>query len=95
MYYLLLYDYVEDVIRRRAPFREAHLAHIQRYLDRGELVLGGAFDNPVNGAALAFRTSDRTVVETFARNDPYVGNGIVTAWRVKDWNVVVGTAHEA
>jgi hypothetical protein len=27
MYYLLLYDVVDDFIGRRAPFRHAHLAH--------------------------------------------------------------------
>jgi hypothetical protein len=28
--------------------------------------------------------------EDFARNDPYVKAGLVTAWRVRQWNVVVG-----
>ena len=30
------------------------------------------------------------VAERFARNDPYVVNGLVAKWRVRSWNVVVG-----
>ena len=33
MYSLLLYDYVDDIVERRAPFRDAHLALV-RDLDR-------------------------------------------------------------
>jgi uncharacterized protein YciI len=29
-------------------------------------------------------------VERFAEQDPYVVHGLVTAWTVRPWNVVVG-----
>ena len=29
-------------------------------------------------------------VEEFARNDPYVANGLVTRWEVRHWAVVIG-----
>ena len=35
-------------------------------------------------------TEDRAVVEAFAAADPYVLNGLVRSWRVREWNVVVG-----
>jgi uncharacterized protein YciI len=32
-------------------------------------------------------------VEAFALADPYVTEGLVTAWRVRSWNVVIGADH--
>jgi len=45
--------------------------------------------DPVDGAVLVFATDDHSVVEDFAGRDPYVREGLVTAWRVRSWNVVV------
>jgi uncharacterized protein YciI len=90
MHYLLLYDYVPDVLERRAPHRAAHIAHARAAVDRGELVLGGAFANPVDGAVLLFKGDSSDRVEAFATTDPYVLNGLVSRWRVREWTTVVG-----
>jgi len=92
MYYLLFYDYVENAVERRAPFREEHLRVAGEALERGELLMGGAFAEPVDGAALLFRADGPSVVEAFVRRDPYVTNGVVTRWRIRPWTVVVGGA---
>ena len=89
-YYALFYDVVDDYVARRAVYREEHLRRGREAHQRGELVLGGAFADPVDGALLVFRTADRAVVEEFARNDPYVLNGLVTRWEVRSWMVVIG-----
>jgi uncharacterized protein YciI len=39
---------------------------------------------------LVFRAADRSVVEAFARSDPYVLAGLVTRWEVRPWTVVIG-----
>jgi uncharacterized protein YciI len=90
MLYLLFYDYVENAVERRAPFRDEHLRLAREALDRGELLMGGAFALPVDGAALLFRADDPSPVEAFVRRDPYVTNGVVTRWRIRPWTVVVG-----
>ncbi len=90
MHYLLFYDYVEDAVEKRAPYREEHLRLAGKALERGEFVLGGAYADPVDGAVLVFRCDEPSVVETFVANDPYVKKGIVTAWRIRPWTVVVG-----
>jgi uncharacterized protein YciI len=90
MHYLLFYDVVADYAERRVAFRVAHLAHARRAVERGELLLGGALANPVNGAVLLFRASSPAVPEAFAGADPYVTNGLVTRWRVREWTTVVG-----
>ncbi len=70
MYYMLLYDVVPDYLERRGPLREGHLKLAREAHARGELLLAGAFADPVDGAALVFVANDRFVAERFARNDP-------------------------
>lgn len=90
MHWLLFYDYVPDYLERRTVVRGAHMDHLQPYLERGELVLGGAFADPADGAVLLFRADGREVAERFAEGDPYVQSGLVTIWRVREWTTVVG-----
>jgi uncharacterized protein YciI len=90
VYWLLLYDLVDDYIERRAPLRAAHLGLAAAAAERGELVLAGAVDEPPDGAVLVFRGDGPAAAEAFAAADPYVRDGLVTAWRVRKWNVVVG-----
>jgi uncharacterized protein YciI len=94
MHYLLFYDVVENYSERRMPFRAAHLAYAQKAVATGDLILGGAFANPVDRTALLFKGSSPSVAETFAKNDPYVTNGLVTKWRVREWTTVVGELAE-
>jgi uncharacterized protein YciI len=90
LHYLLFYDVVADYAERRAPLRSAHLAHARAAHARGELVLGGALADPVDGAVLLFKGDSPEVAEAFAAADPYVANGLVTNWRVRAWSTVVG-----
>ena len=87
---MLRYDLVDDYLERRAPLREAHLALARAAQERGELRLAGALDDPADEAVLVFLTDDPSVVEDFARNDPYVNEGLVRSWTVRRWNVVIG-----
>jgi uncharacterized protein len=84
---ILFYDYVEDIVSKRAPHREAHLGLASRWRDEGKLVLGGAIGDPPHGGVLVF-TADADVGE-FVDADPYVAEGLVTAHRVEPWNVVI------
>lgn len=90
-YYAVYYEVVDDYAVRRADFRESHLRLARAAQDRGELLLGGALGDPVNGALLIFR-APVSVVEDFVLRDPYVTNGLVTSWAIRPWTVVVGSA---
>ena len=90
MYWLLLYDLVDDYLERRPPYRDAHLALATAAHDRGELVLAGALADPADGALLVFKSEAAATAEEFARADPYVEAGLVKNWRVRQWTVVVG-----
>jgi uncharacterized protein YciI len=89
-YYALFYDVVDDFVSRRAAYREEHLRLVREAHGRGELLLAGALTEPADRALLVFRAADRSVVEDFARNDPYVTSGLVTRWEVRSWAVVIG-----
>jgi hypothetical protein len=90
MHYLLFYDVVDDYVERRKPLRAAHLTYAREAVARGELVLGGALADPVDGAVILFRAASPDVPEAFARGDPYVKAGLVTSWRVREWTTVIG-----
>jgi uncharacterized protein len=89
-YYILFYKTVEDYTERRKPFREQHLNLAQSALNNGTLVMGGALANPADSAILIFKGEDQSVAEEFAKNDPYVINGLITEWHVRLWNVAIG-----
>ncbi len=90
-YYALFYDVVDDFVSRRSPFRDEHLRLAREANRRGELLLAGAFSDPPDRALLVFRVPERSVVEDFARNDPYVAHGLVTRWEIRSWTVVIGS----
>ncbi len=94
MHFLLFYDVVPDYAARRQEFREEHLSLANAAAERGELVLGGALDEPVDGAVLLFLGSSSEAAERFAKADPYVRNGLVTKWSVRKWKTVAGPLAE-
>jgi uncharacterized protein YciI len=95
MHYLMFYDVADDYAEKRMPFRAAHIAYARQAVARGDLVLGGALASPADGAVLVFRGSSPAVAEAFAAGDPYVVNGVVRKWRVREWTTVVGALAES
>jgi uncharacterized protein YciI len=91
MHYLLMYDVVDDYVQRRAPLRSAHIALARDAVARGELVLGGALASPADGVVLLFKGDSPKAAEAFATADPYVRNGLVKQWRVREWTTVIGS----
>ena len=85
---ILFYDYVPDIVERRPPHREAHLARIGEEVDAGRIVMAGAVGDPPTGAAIVFTGVGPDAVEAFAEADPYVRNGLVTDRRIVPWTVV-------
>lgn len=78
------------MLERRAPHREAHLARIAEWIERGSLLSAGALGDPPTGALFVFGDVPETTVESFADADPYVIAGLVTARRIVPWTVVAG-----
>ena len=76
-HFALFYDYVPDVLERRQPHRQAHLALVKDFKERGKFVMGGAMADPVDSALIVF--TDRHSAESFALEDPYVSCAAVAA----------------
>ena len=90
MYLVLEYALVDDYLERRTALREGHLALAREAHERGELLLAGALAEPADRAVLVWATEDRSLVTAFVESDPYVREGLVTAWTVRPWTVVIG-----
>ena len=90
VYWLLLYEYVDGILERRRPFREAHLALARDAQAKGVLLHAGAVGDPVDSALFVFKSGDDQVVREFVEDDPYVREGLVTGWTIRPWNVVIG-----
>jgi uncharacterized protein YciI len=92
-YFILFYEVVEDYLERRAEFRTDHLALARAATDSGELLFAGAYADPADGAALVFRGPDG-IARAFAEADPYVLNGLVKSWHIREWSVVIEADYE-
>ena len=88
-HFLLAYTLAPDYLARRPEFRGAHLALARAAVERGEILLGGALEG-ADEAMLLFAGEDAGAAEAFTKDDPYVLNGLVTQWRVREWVTVVG-----
>ncbi|GMF30163.1 unnamed protein product [Phytophthora lilii] len=86
--FLLRYEYVANILQQRVPFRAQHLEHALSAKKRGLLVIGGALADPPDAAVIVFN-AEQQQVDKFARDDPYVRNGLVTSYSIREWTVVV------
>ena len=86
MYRVLAYEYVDEMLERRVPYREAHLARVEVEREAGRIVMSGPLGDPPTGALIVFADGVAVEeIEAFARADPYVEAELVTAWRIEPW----------
>ena len=88
--YILLYQYVENYLEARTPYRPEHIEKIKAHVARGQILMAGAFANPADGAVIVFKTDDKSVIEKFVEDDPYQQNGVVTGWSIHEWTLAIG-----
>jgi uncharacterized protein YciI len=89
--YLLRYEYIPDVLEKRGPYREGHVALAKEMIAAGKCLSGGptgevGMEIPT-GALFIFTDAD--AAKEYVANDPYVSGGIVTGHSIEEWNVVV------
>ncbi|KAJ6645534.1 hypothetical protein Bhyg_00740 [Pseudolycoriella hygida] len=89
-FFVLTYKYLPNVVTNEAPLRAAHLQLAQQYLVEGKLLLGGAFGDPIHSASAIFKTDTKEDIEKFVQADPYVQQGLVTEWKIREWTGVIG-----
>lgn len=85
--YILRYDYIPDVLERRGPYREEHLALAKR-----SCISGGptaSTKNPSIPIGALFIFPDSHSATSFVDSDPYVSAGIVTGFSIEEWTVAI------
>jgi uncharacterized protein YciI len=60
-----------------------HKAFLDQFLARGEVVGVGPFTDAGGGNMALFRT--RAAAEAFAKGDPFLLEGLVKEYEIKDW----------
>lgn len=89
-HFLLFFEFAPDFESRREQYREPHLRLAWEASNRGELLLAGALTDPLDTGLLLFKAGSIETVEKYAREDPYVVNGLVSRWHIREWATTVG-----
>jgi uncharacterized protein YciI len=87
--HVLFYTSAPDVAAKAPAHFPAHVERLNAFHDRGELLLVGTFGDPQSQGSMAVFRS-REAAETFAADDPFILNGVVAAWEVREWNEMYG-----
>ena len=77
-------SYCADVIDKRAPYREAHLAGLAQQKADGVLVTIGPTQDLTKVFGI-YEAIDEAMVRKLIESDPYWTNGIWTEYQVKEW----------
>jgi uncharacterized protein len=88
MKYVLLYESAQDVATNAPPHFPAHKARLDAFHARGDLLMVGTFGDPQTQGSMSVFAS-RAAAEEFAQGDPFVLNGVVKGWEVRDWDEVL------
>ena len=88
MKFVLFYESADDVQSTAPVHLPAHQALFQDFHERGLLLMLGTFGDPqAEGSMAVFST--REAAEQFAKDDPFVINGVVRNWYLREWNEIL------
>jgi uncharacterized protein len=82
---VVLYASADDVMSKAPVHFPAHRARLDEFEARGELLMVGTFGDPQAEGSMAI-FSDRAAAEAFVREDPFVLNGVVGSYEIRDWD---------
>ena len=77
-------SYCENVLEKRAPYRQAHLEGLNQQKERGILVTIGPTADLSQVFAI-YQAASESEVRELIESDPYWQNGIWTEYQVKEW----------
>jgi uncharacterized protein YciI len=86
--YVVLYTSADDVAATAPAHFPAHKQRLDTFHARGDLLMVGTFSDPQNEGSMAiFRTRDSA--EEFVADDPFVRNGVVARFEIREWNEIL------
>lgn len=80
----MFYDVAPDAGPRLMEHYPAHFSRLREFHARGELIAAGPLGNPPASAMGIF--ASREAADAFIAEDPFVTNGLVSGWRVLEWD---------
>jgi uncharacterized protein YciI len=80
--YVVFYESNPDAAAKIPEVFPAHREHWTGFVERRELVAIGPFSDR-SGAMAVFTT--REAAEAFAEGDPFVLEGVISRWYVREW----------
>jgi uncharacterized protein YciI len=81
---VILYRSAPNVMAKAPLHFGAHKARLDVFQTRGDLLAVGTWADPQEGSMAVFRT--RAAAEEFVRDDPFVKEGVVASYEIKDWD---------
>lgn len=91
MKYVVFYESADDVLAKAPAHFAPHSARLQDFHGRGSLLMVGTFANPQEEGSMSIFTT-REAAQEFVDGDPFVLNGVVRAWQIREWDEVLAAA---
>jgi uncharacterized protein len=88
MKYVLFYESADNVVANAPPHFPAHKQRLDEFHKRGDLLMVGTFGDPQAQGSMSVFAS-REAAQEFAEGDPFVVNGVVRRWEIRDWDEVL------
>ena len=82
--YIMWGTYCEDVLEKRAPYRQAHLDGLAKQKESGVLITIGPTKDVTKVFGI-YEAEDEATVRQLVEADSYWKNGIWTEYFVKEW----------
>ena len=82
---VIFYESADDFMQTAPLHFAAHKARLDDFHARGKLLMVGPFADPAKDGSMGV-FSDRESAEAFVADDPFVVNGVVKRYTIKEWN---------
>lgn len=80
------YETFEDALAKAPDAIAAHLKRSKELHAQGKIMMAGAFlNNPAEPLSTMAILTSREAAEEYMRDDPFVLNGMVSKWYIREW----------
>jgi uncharacterized protein YciI len=87
MKYVMFYEATPEGLAKAPQHFAAHRARLDEFHARGTLLMAGPLMDGAGGALGIFTA--REAAEEFIDGDPFVQNGVVARWTIREWKEVL------
>ena len=86
VFFVTSYESLDDAVAREPHLIADHRARSKEFYAQGKVLIAGAFfNNPQEPLSTMAVLTTREAAEEYARGDPFVLNGMVSRWYIREW----------